>query len=400
MVPEEHDMKMLEPFRLERFFAKHEFSAERLLCSSDCESMAIRDLLAFEPGSEEGLLGLRLGYTETRGAPSLRGDVAATYAPVGQGGPGTEGVFVHAGAEEAILNLCLATLGPGDHVVVNEPGYQSLTAIPRWLGAAVSPWRLEVESEGLAGSRWFLDPDELARLISPKTRMVLLNFPHNPTGALPTLAEFEAIVALCRKAGTILLVDEVYRGLERDPGRRLPAACEAYENGVSLDVLSKVAGLAGLRIGWLATRRADLLEAVAVVKDYNSICSSAPSEFLAGVALRNLDAISRRNRGLCAANLALLEAFVARHPDFLALTPPEGSSICFPRLSGKAESDFGGDAEAMALRLLEATGVLLLPGACYRSDAVTAGHFRVGYGRADFPEGLAQLEEWVAARGW
>jgi len=384
-------MRAMEAFRLERFFAEHEFSAKYLLCSSDCESISTRELLAMEEGAETGLLDLRLGYTETRGAPSLRRDIAAGYASPATGGPGAEGVFVHAGAEEAILNFFLATVGSGDHVVVNSPAYQSLSEIPRWLGAAVSPWKLRDE-----GGRWFLDPDELRRLLSPKTRAVVLNLPHNPTGALSTIGEFEAIVERCRKEGVLLFVDEVYRGLELDEARRLPSVCELYENGVALNVLSKTAGLAGLRIGWLASRRADILDAVAVVKDYNSICSSAPSEYLAGVALRNFERIADQNRSLCAANLALFETFVGRHPDFAGLTRPEGSSICFPRLAGRAEIEFSGDAETMALALLRESGVLLLPGDYYGYDA---RHFRVGFGRKNFGEGLAALEKWLVDRG-
>ncbi|HUX39425.1 MAG TPA: pyridoxal phosphate-dependent aminotransferase [Rectinemataceae bacterium] len=385
-------MDRIEPFLLERFFARHEFSARRLMSSSDCETTTVRALLGMEPGAEEAFLDGRLGYTETRGAPSLREDIAALYSPADAGGPGAEGIFVHAGAEEAILNLCLAILGPGDHVVVNRPAYQSLEALPRWRGAAVSHWDLRDD-----GRRWRLDPDDLAALLGASTKLVIVNAPHNPTGALPTKAEFEAIVRLCREAGAILLVDEVYRGLERDPGRALAPACEAYENGVSLNVLSKTAGLAGLRIGWLATRRKDLLDAVAVVKDYNTICSSAPSEFLAGIAARNFATIAARNHALCAANIALFEDFVRRHPDFVALTPPEGSSICFPRLAGRAEGLFGGDSEAMALELLAETGILLIPGKLYGFEP---RHWRLGFGRADFAAGLRELESWVLARGY
>lgn len=396
-------MAFFRPFRLERFFAAHEFSARLLLCTSDCESMSARELLALEPGAEEAYLGLRLGYTETRGDPRLREDIAAAYGPAG---PGAAGVFVHAGAEEAILNLCLAALSPGDHVVVNFPCYQSLAEIPRALGCAVSPWRLRE-----SGGRWALDPEELARLLEPRTRLVVLNMPHNPTGAVMLPGEFARVVELCRRAGALLLVDEVYQGLERPGVEPLPPACAAYENGVSLNVLSKSWGLAGLRIGWLASPRADLLDEVAVVKDYNSICASAPSEFLAGLAVRHRERIAARNRALCAANLALLEAFFARNPGLAAWTPPAGGSIAFPRLGPAAARAFpaaapagegdggartGGDAEALALSLLADTGILLLPGAYYGCDPA---HFRLGYGRASMPEALAAFEDWAKARG-
>ncbi len=374
-------MGFFQPFALERFFAKHEFSARYLLCSSDCESLPIRDILAMEVGSLDRLLDLRLGYTETRGAPSLRTAIAAHYS-----GLGAESVFVHSGAEEAILNLYLATLKTGDRVVVNYPCYQSLAEIPHSLGCEVVPWKLRETNDRNGKARWFLDPDELSGLCGDRARMIILNAPHNPTGALPTHEEFGAIVAYARRIGAVLLVDEVYRRLERDQAARLPSVCETYENGVALDVLSKHSGLAGLRIGWLASRRHDILDAVAVVKDYNSICSSAPSEALAEIAIRNLETLAARNRTLIARNLVLLEDFFHRRPKFARWTPPEGGSIAFPHLAD------GSDAEKLAERLVAESGVLLLPGAFYDYDH---SYFRIGFGRANMPEALSKLDDWL-----
>lgn len=375
-------MSFFPPFKLERFFAEHEFSTPYLLCSSDCETIEVRELLAMESGAAEGLAAQRLGYTESRGAPELRADIARLYASLG-----AESIIIHAGAEEAILNLCLATLSAGDRVAVNSPCYQSLAEIPRSLGCEVAPWSLRPEK-----GRWFLDPDELARILERPTKLVVLNMPHNPTGALMRPDEFARVVELCRRSGTLLLVDEVYRYLELGEGRRLPAACEAYENGVSLNVLSKSAGLAGLRLGWLATRRGDVLDAVATVKDYNSICSSAPSEFLAGIAVRNLERLYSRNLGILRRNLALAGALFARRPGFASWVEPEGGSIAFPRLGPDAIARFGPDAEALALALAKEAGVLLLPGKYYDYDAA---HFRMGFGRANCPEAMARLEAWL-----
>jgi len=250
----------------------------------------------------------------------------------------------------------------------------------------VVPWKLR-EMQGPAGkNRWFLDPDDLPGLCGDRARMIILNAPHNPTGALPTRAEFNAIVAYARKTGAVLLVDEVYRRLERDQSARLPSVCEVYENGVALDVLSKHSGLAGLRIGWLASRRHDILDAVAVVKDYNSICSSAPSEALAEITIRNLETIAARNRALVSRNLVLLDDFFSRRPDFARWTPPEGGSIAFPHLTD------GSDSGALAERLVAESGVLLLPGTFYDYDN---SYFRIGFGRANMPEALHKLDEWL-----
>lgn len=377
-------MAFFQPFALERFFAKHEFSAPYLLCSSDCESFPVRELLAMEPEAVDRLLDLRLGYTETRGAPSLRAALAALYA-----GMGAEGIFVHAGAEEAILNLYLALVSPGDRVVVNAPAYQSLAEIPRALGAQVVPWNLRPSTGRDGRQRWALDPEELPALSEGKAKLIVVNMPHNPTGALMARDEYEALVSYARKTGAVLVVDEVYRRLEHNAARRLPSVCEDYENGVAIDVFSKHAGLAGLRIGWLASRRADILDAVAVVKDYNSICCSGPSEVIAELAARNLDRVVGRNRSIVHRNLALLERFFEEHGDFARWCPPEGGSIAFPRLSD------GSDAELMADRLVEEAGVLILPGSFYGSDP---SHFRIGYGRANMPEALDRLTGWLEGR--
>jgi aspartate/methionine/tyrosine aminotransferase len=390
-------MAFFKPFALERFFAEFEFKARYLLSSSDCETMATRELLALEAGAEERYLDLRLGYTETRGDPVLRAALAANYE-----GIGPESLIVHAGAEEAILDFCLAVLEPGDRVVVNFPCYQSLSELPRALGCVVEGWPLreEAASPGSPG-RWAFDVEALARLLGNGARLVVLNAPHNPTGALPTRREFDDIVALCRKAGALLLSDEVYRLLERDPGRRLPAACEAYENGVSLGVLSKNAGLAGLRIGWLASRRTDLLHSVLAAKDYGTICNSAPSEFLALVAARHLGELVARSRATIESNLALVEGFFARRPDFASWTAPEGGSVGFPRIvpgsrwGFAAGADGAVDAEALARTLVAEAGVMLLPGSCYGYDR---SGFRLGFGRANLPEALAALEAWLDRR--
>lgn len=373
-------MSFFRAFKLERFFAKHAFSVTHPLCSSDCESISIADLLAMEPGSEERLLQTRLVYTKPRGATELLESLAHQS-------PQTEpdNYFIHVGAEEAILNLFLATINAGDRIVVNSPTYESLAEIPRALGAEVINWNWrQTSTDGKC--RWTLDPDELPGLSGGKAKFIIINTPHNPTGGHLTREEMDATIAYARQTGAVILSDEVYRRLEHAPHRLLPPVWHLYENGISLDVLSKHSGLPGLRIGWLASQRQDILEKVAVIKDYNSICASAPSELLAAIAVRNMDKIVARNQKIVKRNLLLLNEFFTRHSDFAQWCQPEGSSIAFPCLTS------GEDAEPLIEKIIREAGVLLLPGSCY---GYKPSYFRVGYGRANMPEALAQLEKWL-----
>ena len=232
----------LPPFHLERYFARYEFTARHLLSSSDCETWTVAELLALEPGGQGRLERLRLGYTESAGDPELRQAIAGIYQSVGPGD-----VLVHAGAEEAIFTFMHVALEPGHHLIVHAPAYQSLYAVAEARGVEVSRW------QGSEDDGWSLDPDALAALVQKETKAVVVNCPHNPTGYLMDRERFDAVVEISRRHGLLLFSDEVYRELEHDPAARLPAACDVYERAVSLGVMSKTYGLAGLRIGWLAT---------------------------------------------------------------------------------------------------------------------------------------------------
>jgi len=252
------------PFKIERYFAKHEFSAPYLISGSDCESLSIGELLALEPDATDKFQHQRLGYTESPGAPALRAEIARLYR-----GTGPEQLLVHTGAVEPIANFMQAALEPGDAVIVQTPHYQALSEIARSIGCDIVPW-LAREERG-----WAPDLDELPKLITAKTRAVIVNLPHNPTGYLMTAGEQARLVEICRAAGLLLFSDEVYRELEHDPADTLPAACDLYENAVSLGVMSKTYGLPGLRIGWVATRNAGVLDRMTMLKDYASMCNSA-----------------------------------------------------------------------------------------------------------------------------
>jgi aspartate/methionine/tyrosine aminotransferase len=364
----------IPPFQLERYFARYEFDVEYVLCASDCESLAVEDLLALEPDAHDRLMRHWLGYTESLGSPTLRREISRAYATISP-----EQVLVHTGAEEAIYLFMRATLEPGDHVIVHWPCYQSLFEVARSIGCQVTRWEAREENG------WALDLDELRCALRPNTRAIVLNTPHNPTGYLMSRADYLGVHEIAAAHGALLFSDEVYRESEYRLQDRLPAGCDVGAHAVSLGVCSKTYGLAGLRIGWIATHNAEVYGRMAALKDYTTICNSAPSEFLAEVALRHRERLAARNVGLIVENLALLDAFFARHADRYTWQRPMAGPIAFPRLIGE-------DVEAFCDALVRQASVLLLPGTVYGHPG---NHFRIGFGRRSMPKALARLEAFL-----
>jgi aspartate/methionine/tyrosine aminotransferase len=363
-------------FALERYFARWEFAVEYLLCASDVEGYPMADLLDLADDEARGLWrDLRLGYTESTGHPLLRTEIASLYEGIDR-----DEVLVFAGAEEAIFCLANVILGPGDHAVVTWPGYQSLYEVGRAAGADITLHELR-EADG-----WSLDVERLVASLRPDTRLVVVNAPHNPTGMLPTHAEWGDLTRELAGRSIHLLADEVYRLLEFDEVDRLTAGADAYPSGISLGVMSKSFAMAGLRIGWLASHDRELLARCAAFKDYTTICASAPSEILAIIAMRARDRVLARSREIVGANMALLDAFFAEHGDRFAWVRPRAGSIGFPRLLDDTPID------RFAAELVEAERVLLLPGSQF---GYPGNHFRIGFGRENMAAGLARLEAFI-----
>ena len=368
---------LIADFELERYFAKWEFNVDHLLCASDPEPLSMGELLALaDPESERLWRDLRLGYTETPGHPLLRAEIARGYQTVEP-----DHVLVCSGAEEAVFLSLGAILGPGDHAVVVWPSYQSLHEVARAAGAEVTLLALEYEQG------WALDLDRLRAAVRPTTQAIVVNFPHNPTGALPPRSVLEELAAIAEEAEAWLVSDEVYRLMELDPGERWPAAVDCSWRALSINVVTKTYGLGGLRIGWVASRHAGLLERIAARKDYTTICNSAPSEILALIALRAGDRLLERTMGIVRSNLRELDGFFAEASDWVEWVPPRASTMAFPRLRADVPAD------ELAAELVREEGVLLLPGSVYGHPG---NHFRLGFGRADLPQALAGLRRYAA----
>ncbi len=369
-------MPTLPDFRLETHFSKWEFKARYHMTASDAESLSMRDLLAMaSPEERDEFEGLWLGYTETFGAPDLREAIAATYV-----GRSVSDILCFAGASEGIFAANNVLLDKDSHAVVVTPNYQSHETLPVAIceatGVPLNP-----------DDNWSLDIDRVADAIRPNTRLVTINFPHNPTGAILSRDRYDALIALCRKHGIYILHDEIFNGLGPTGTEHLPFIADVYERGLSLNVMSKSYGLPGLRIGWIACPDAEVLSRMERMKHYLSICNSGPSERLAKIALRNRDKVLARNCAIIDENLPKWDAFFARHPDLFDWCRPDGSCMAFPRYKG----DDG--VEEFTRALVEESGVLLLPSTIYSSEIgeTPNDRFRLGFGRSGLDEGLATM---------
>ena len=360
-------------FTLERFFARWEFAVRFVLCASDVQPLTLSELLALaDDDARQRWERLSLGYTESLGLPVLRDEIATLYR-----GLTTDDVITFAGAEEGIFLAMHALLSPGDHAVVVWPSYQSLYEVARSIGASVTLVQLDPKN-------WSLDVDAVAGAMRPNTRVVVINSPHSPTGAQLRGDELARLISVVELHGATLFSDEVYRFLEHG-APALPPAAECSERAMSLGVMSKAFGLAGIRIGWLAMRDATIRKRIAALKDYTTICNSAPSEILALIGLRGRTRLIERARAIIDANLSLLDGFFGRHANRFAWVRPAAGSVCFPRL-------LDGDIDAFAAELVEREGVLLLPASQF---GFSGNNFRLGYGRADMPAALERLESFI-----
>lgn len=365
----------IRPFELERYFAKHEFAARYLLSSSDCEALSLADLLAMaDPDTLQIWQELKLGYTESQGHPLLRELISGSYS-----GYEPADILVLA-PEEGIFLFMHALLQPGDHVICTFPAYQSLYEVARSIGCEVQTWEPD-EAQG-----WRFDIRQLEGMIRSNTKLMIVNFPHNPTGYVPPQADFEQLVDFVRQREIHLLSDEMYRYLELEPDSTLPSACELYDHAVSLSGLSKSYGLPGLRIGWIATKDSKLIHRIGMLKDYTTICSSAPSEILAMIALRSKETIIRQQSDRVRRNIGILDEFFQGYQDIFRWNRPVGGSICFPRMLMVQ------DTYEFCKQLVEETGIMLVPSKMFDFGD---HHVRIGFGREDMPEVLSKFAEYL-----
>jgi aspartate/methionine/tyrosine aminotransferase len=367
----------IPPFKLERYFAQYEFKLKYLLSPSDCESLSMDELLQLaSPESLALWQGLRLGYTESQGHPRLRSEIAGMYQHIRPGN------VILAAPEEAIFIAMHTLLEPGDQVVALSPVYQSLHELARSIGCEVISWTLQPGAD----NGWHLDFAQLEGSLTDHTRLLVINFPHNPTGHTLTPLELDEVIRLARKHNLILFSDEMYRLLEYDPSTQLSPVCDLYEKGISLSGLSKSFALPGLRLGWLASQEGAFLERWLAFKDYTTICSSAPSEILGLIALQNKERILQRNLDIIHNNLESAGRFFSQHARSFAWFGPRAGSVAFPKWLGP------GTVEQFCQEVLDQQGVMIVPGSLFDFPG---DHFRIGLGRKNLPEALEMVAEYL-----
>ena len=355
----------IETFQLERWMTTYELDAEFDITESGIYPMSVRDLIDLAPEDERAslldqMLDIRLGYSEARGTIELRDELARTYER-----SQADNVFITTGAIEANFLLFNVLLNPGDHVVAVHPAYQQLYSVPRGIGCTVDLWRLTPESG------FTFDLDELERLMRPETRLIVINTPHNPTGAALSEAEMRRIYAMAEERDAWVLCDEAYRWLElpgleplAQPGRNLG------DRAISTGTFSKPFGLPGLRIGWLVAPE-EIVQQCWELRDYISLSPGKLNDALALHALRHREQIFERNRGIIEQNLATIDGWIERNDEIVSWIRPYGGLLAM------IEYRLDVPSGALANRLAEEYGVMLAPGSAFDYEY----HLRVGLGQ-------------------
>ncbi|RMJ22025.1 Aminotransferase [Aspergillus sp. HF37] len=369
-------MVKLEPFAVEQWMDKYETIAKYNVAETCCASISISDLQRLSDDKPSSLLDVstKLTYGAIRGSKPLRESVANLYAEGPTPLP-SDNVLVTAGAIQANFLLLYTLVGPGDHVICHYPTYQQLYSVPESLGAEVSLWKSK-EADG-----WKVDINELKDLIRPNTKLIIINNPQNPTGAVIPRETLEEVVEIARQSSIIVHSDEVYRPLFHSMDKEHPPSLLSlgYERTVVTGSMSKAFALAGLRVGWIASRDRDLIEACASARDYTTISVSTIGDSLASHALSQacVHNLLKRNVELARTNVAILEKFIDSHRGTCDWAKPLAGTTAFVRFSkmGKPVDD-----TAFCEMLLEKTGVMFVPGsACFGRDGDFRGYVRIGF---------------------
>lgn len=370
----------ITPFAVEIWMNEWETKCEMNLAETCVQSLTIDELLTLSGQNANdlsSLLGMKMTYGDIRGSERLLNAIAALYEK-----QTSDNVIVAHGTIGANMLVHKALVSAGDRVVAIVPTYQQHYSIPTSIGADVQPLQLKWEN------RFLPDLDELRDLVTPGTRMIAMNNPNNPTGALIDRDMLEEIADIARSAGAYILCDEVYRGIDQEGPGATASIADIYEKGVSTASMSKAFSLAGLRLGWVAGPK-DVIEAVSVHRDYDTISVGKIDDHFAAMALEHRDRVLERSRAITRGNLALVEVWVEAEPKLTWVKPKSGTTTL-------VKFDLPMTSRDLCVGLLKDTGVMFTPGEAFGME----GYFRIGFANkpADIKDGLARVSEWLAAR--
>ena len=364
----------IKPFAVEEWMNEYEVGARFNIAETCVDSVSLDQLFALTGEDKEKFLtdfaAKRLTYGDIVGSPALRGGICGLYKTVQP-----DQVVPTHGAAGANHHVFCSLISAGDRVVSIMPTYQQLYSIPEALGADVAIMHLKQENGYLP------DLAELKALVTPETKIICINNPNNPTGALMSQAQLQQIVDIARSVDAYILCDEVYRHLTQTDDW-CPSIADLYEKGISVSSMSKVFSLAGLRLGWIATHDAAALKAFLSHRDYNLISCGLFDDAVAALALSHRDVMLKRNQAIVRENLAILDAWVAEHKHFYYTKPKTGTTAL-------VYYDYDIPSYEFCKEMYHKTGAFVTPGDCFEQPH----SMRIGYAcdQQTLKDGLAAI---------
>lgn len=368
----------LEPFKVEKWMNEYEQYSKYDLGNTTVQNLSLDELFELSNVDKTAFLNnlcaQKQGYGNITGNPDLKNGISKLYETVTP-----DGIIPTIGGAGANHLVFYSLVEPSDSVVSVIPTYQQLYSIPESFGAEVKLLKLKKENNFLP------DIDELKSLVSSNTKLICINNPNNPTGALMPAKILEQIVQVAQSVNAFVLSDEVYRGLNLTE-EKTPSVADIYEKGISVCSMSKIFSLAGLRLGWVASKNKKIIENCLSHREYNMISCSITDESLAALALKNADKIIARNKKIIKECLEILDNWVKNEPDFNYVKPMAGTTALL-------YYDFDMKSKELCDRLAKEAGVFLTPGFCFEEERC----FRVGYCKSPqvLKQGLEKISEFV-----
>lgn len=371
----------IKPFAVEEWMNAWEVGAKYNIAETCVDSISMNEL--FELTGEDKteflnrLCARRLSYGDIEGLPEFRKGVCGLYKTLN-----IENIVPTHGASGANHHVFYSLISPGDRVVSIMPTYQQLYSIPESYGADVQILHLSKENNYLP------DLEKLRRLVTPKTKMICINNPNNPTGALMSEQMLREIVEIARSADAWILCDEVYRHLSQEDGW-CPSIVDLYEKGISVSSMSKVFSLAGLRLGWIATHDMSVVKSCLSHRDYNLVSCGVFDEMLEAAALKHRDKLLERSRKIVRENLQILDDWVGSEPHVSYVKPKAGTTAL-------VYYDLDISSYEFCEEMYKKTGAFVTPGDCFE----VPHSMRIGYayGKQDLIDGLKAISEYIAMK--